>query len=602
MLESVNATDSVKGRTRLTRDKEPDAQADETPVDAFVTSRRPEQRVQPNSEPFMLDCPALATATNGDGQVWADEFSWSAVKASMQVVSEVLRESVLLFYSPPQRAGFSAILTERAFLQTDRRGTYELRTAIPTPTKERQLLASHEDERKVSQRLSFDSFQTTSSNASSMQAQLKYEREVRKTLTHELEKRFPAAIPSQTLEAMLDAIHHIQKVWMTFLRDEDNAMDGVENRKKRLWFIEICLTRLDDAARTKWRQLSADKQEASSYATVDEFLRQLFVVSVPKNALKKPSDLIEGLCTTISKGSLNSWESLLALVAVQVQRAEVLGTFTPGAEPAVLANAELKFWATVLTPQAKDELAAMLHFHGALAGGSSPPSRFDLYPLAEVRKVLYARADRETPWERDIVWPGGSTGGYAGKQPARASSNPGQRPSSGASNPGSTPGKEDQASAGWSFNSAFDGTRVTFLVRYLKDEPSYTLRQKYEAEYLKHQLFPKALCKHCGMQGHTLFVCPRFSKCRNDGVEQNHRSFFKGLHLPRSLQALPKGEAGKHHPAPVLMVAPSAPSLSAINYQEAFSSQEFQAALQTAIQATRQQSSDQGNGWAGAGC
>ncbi len=72
--------------------------------------------------------------------------------------------------------------------------------------------------------------------------------------------------------------------------------------------------------------------------------------------------MIEDPSTTISKTLLDSWESLLALVAVQVQRAEVLGTFAPGAEPAVLANAELKFWATVLTPQAKDELATMLHF------------------------------------------------------------------------------------------------------------------------------------------------------------------------------------------------------------------------------------------------
>ena len=143
------------------------------------------------------------SATNGDGQVWADEFSWTAIKASMQVVSEALRETVLLFYSPPQSAGCIAILTERAFLQTDHRGTFELRTAIPTPTKERQQLASPEGEGagKVSQRLSFDSFQTTSSNASLMQAQLKYEREVRKTLTSELEKRFPVAIPSQSLEA-----------------------------------------------------------------------------------------------------------------------------------------------------------------------------------------------------------------------------------------------------------------------------------------------------------------------------------------------------------------------------------------------------------------
>jgi hypothetical protein len=50
-----------------------------------------------------------------------------------------------------------------------------------------------------------------------------------------------------------------------------------------------------------------------------------------------------------------------------------------------------------------------------------------------------------------------------------------------------------------------------------------------------------------------------------------------------------------------MLVAPSAPSLSAINFQEAFTSPEFQAALQTAIQASRQQSGDLGNGRAGAG-
>jgi hypothetical protein len=148
-----------------------------------------------------------------------------------------------------------------------------------------------------------------------------------------------------------------------------------------------------------------------------------------------------------------------------------------------------------------------------------------------------------------------------------------------------------------------DGSRVTFPVRHLKDEPSYALRQKYEAEYLKHQVFPKAFCKNsnCKLSGHTFFVCPRLSKCGADGVEQNPRSFFKGLHLPKLLQALPKGDGGKHTEAPVMLVAPSAPSLSAINFQEAFTSPEFQTALQTAIQASRQQSGDLGNGRAGAG-
>jgi hypothetical protein len=136
-----------------------------------------------------------------------------------------------------------------------------------------------------------------------------------------------------------------------------------------------------------------------------------------------------------------------------------------------------------------------------------------------------------------------------------------------------------------------DGSRVTFPVRYLKDEPSYALRQKYEAEYLKHQVFPKASCKNsnCKLSGHTFFVCPRISKSGADGVEQNPRSFFKGL------------DGGKHTAAPVMLVALSAPSLSAIKFQEAFTSLEFQTALQTAIQASRQQSGGLGNGRAGAG-
>ncbi len=71
--------------------------------------------------------------------------------------------------------------------------------------------------------------------------------------------------------------------------------------------------------------------------------------------------------------------------------------------------------------------------------------------------------------------------------------------------------------------------------------------------------------------------------------------------MPKLLQALPKGDGNKHTAAPVMLVAPSAPSLSAINFQEAFTSPEFQTALQTAIQASRQQSGDLGNGRAGAG-
>ncbi len=76
----------------------------------------------------------------------------------------------------------------------------------------------------------------------------------------------------------------------------------------------------------------------------------------------------------------------MALVAVQSQRAKVLGTFAPGAEPAVLANAELKFWATILTQLEEDVLATMLHFHGSgslaqATQGGLQASRFDLYQL-----------------------------------------------------------------------------------------------------------------------------------------------------------------------------------------------------------------------------
>ncbi len=591
----------------------PDASNVSVPLDdAFVTDRRPDKLAPPKPEPFRVECPALAAATNGDGQIWIHEFSWSAVMSYMQDVSATLGDKVLLFYNPPQEAGFSAILNERAFQLTSRHGTFELRTAIPTPTKASPSLQSHEEERKVGQRLSFESIQTVSSNASSMQAQLKYEREVRKTLTNELEKRFPTKIPSSPLETMLDSIHHIQKVWTTFLRDEDNAVDGIESRKKRLWFMEICLTRLDEAAQTKWRHLSADKQEASYYPTLEAFLRQLFEATIPRNALKKPSDLIEGLSSSISRASLDSWESLLALVAVQVQRAAVLGKFTPGADQAVLDNAELKFWATILTPQAKDELAATLYLHEVVAQAPSQlsreftrTSRFDLYPLEAVRAALYARADRETPWDLDILWPGGAAGGHAGKQSARgqAAVPYATRSSPAAGHTAASLSKEEPNKAGLSFISGLDGTRVKIPVRHLKDEPSYSLRQKYEAEYLKHQVFPKAVCQNskCQMQGHTLYVCPRLSRCNEDGVEQNPRSFFRGLHLPKVLQTLPRGETGRHVAAPVLMVAPSAPTLSAVNLQEAFSSQEFQAALQTAIQANRQPSGDMGNGRAGAG-
>ncbi len=204
----------------------------------------------------------------------------------------------------------------------------------------------------------------------------------------------------------------------------------------------------------------------------------------------------------------------------------------------------------------------------------------------------------ETLWELDILWPGGS----AGKQLASQAQPP---PRSAAAEPPSSEKTEQPPAEPLSFISGMDGTRVTFPVRNLKDEPSYALRQKYEAdsEYLKHQVFPKAFYKNskCNLSGHTFFVCPRLSKCGADGIEQNPLSFFKGLHLPKLLQALPKGDGGKHTAAPVMLVALLALSLSAINFQEAFTSPEFQTALQTAIQASRQQSGDLGNGRAGAG-
>ncbi len=99
------------------------------------------------------------------------------------------------------------------FHDTDRRG------------KARQQLPAPDGARQVGQRLSLDSFQTVHSYASSTQAQLKYEREAHKALISELEKRFPSEIPCWPLETMLDSIHHIKRVWTTFLRDEDNV-DG----------------------------------------------------------------------------------------------------------------------------------------------------------------------------------------------------------------------------------------------------------------------------------------------------------------------------------------------------------------------------------------
>ena len=604
-LSSPTAEDLVTDRRQ--------AQPTPAPEDEiFVTDRRPvKPTVEPESqpEPFCLGCPALATATSGDGNVWVHEFSWAAIMEHVQEISETLGEKMILFYNPPLRAGFSAILTARAFQQTSRQGTFELRIAVPTPTKARQIVHSPEIEHKVGQRLSFDSAHTGSSSASLNQAQLKYEREVRKTLTSELERRFPAGITSSPLEEMLDSLYGIQKVWTTFLRDEDNADDGIGSRKKRLWFIELCLTRLDGNATTKWRQLNADKQEASYYQTLDDFLKQLFEAATPKAAFKKPSELIEVLSSSITRVSFDSWEALLAKVAMQVQRAEELGKFAPGAEPAVLVNAELKFWNTVLTPQAKDALAERLFYQRLVVGARSQQSqdlprlsRFDLYPLAEVRAALQARADRETPWDLDIIWPGGTVNSTT-KQSARGptASPAWARPSGLPGAVATSTSQDEQSTSGFSFISSLDRTRVKFPVRYLKDEPSYSLRLKYETEYLKHQVFPKAVCKSCEQHGHTLFVCPRLSKCNDEGVEQNGRSFFKGLHLPKLLQALPKG-AGKSAAAPVLMVAPSAPTLAAINFQEAFSSPEFQAALQTAIQATRQQSGNLGNGGAGAGC
>ena len=97
------------------------------------------------------------------------------------------------------------------------------------------------------------------------------------------------------------------------MRDEDNAEDRDERLKKRPgrpgpWFIELCLTHssLDVATRAKWRQLSMDKQEASSYRAVAAFLQQFFYAVIPKSVIKKQSDLIEGLSLSIALASLDS--------------------------------------------------------------------------------------------------------------------------------------------------------------------------------------------------------------------------------------------------------------------------------------------------------
>ena len=85
VLESVNVTESVKSRARITGAKESDVQADQTPVTGRCICYLPASQGGPQNHQvqFMLDCPALAAATDGDGQDWAEELSRTAVKASI---------------------------------------------------------------------------------------------------------------------------------------------------------------------------------------------------------------------------------------------------------------------------------------------------------------------------------------------------------------------------------------------------------------------------------------------------------------------------------------------------------------------------------------
>ena len=589
--------------------------SDSSPVAVTPGQTSPAAEYQPQRNtprpPLILSCPALNEATGLEAPIPVPGFEWSDLQASLHDIAVQLGLQdedgrLTLVYRASPSAQPLVILSERIFQTLPDGGEFEVRLTARTPVKARSNDIAHLPESarrlELSQRLSFDPNLSANSAVSIRQTQAKYERAVRTNLESDLAKAFKTetttTIMCTSLEVTLDAIRKIDKTWLAIQRASAEADDGVSQGKRLQWFIEACLEQLDEPAKLKWDNQLEHLRDTSYYPSLTAFLKQLFHAVVPPNEVKRPTALLEHLCSSLAPNNIDSLGHLLAKVEHQVQLAHTLGKLIQNSEGVLLEEEEFKFWEKVLSPTAKDALATALHLKAKpcryqVAEGFEQP--FTCYTLQEVRQALRARGGRQSDWKLDINWPASARAlPPVNAAPGRPSARNATVPSENAVVRRETASTEKEFRT---FTSSLDGSRITLPFK-LRLEPSHQMKQQYEATFLKHNIFPQAVCKNrsCGLKGHTIHICPRFSRCDQQGIERNQRSFFEGLMLPKAALALPKVSRGTQEDAAVMMVTPTAPSLSTVDFQ----STEFQAALQAAIQASLQRGDPSGNDRAGA--
>lgn len=596
-----------------------------TPLPSGITSRRPlipgRSEIAPSKEvihrrsdrrqPIVLFCPALDAATGLAAPIPVPGFSWADVTSTMHDIARQLGLAedpgrLTLVHRNVGEDQPNVILSERVFRGLAEGGKFEVLLTARTPVQSRVESPAPPASvmlEAISRRLSFDSNLTSSSAVSVRQTQAKYERAVKADLITDVQAEFKTttttSILCSSLEITLDSIRKMDKVWSAVLRNTSENDDGISTSKRLEWFIEACLGQLEEPAKLKWNNQAEAQRDASSYTSLTAFLKQLFLVVVPAKAITRPTALIESLSTTISRTNIDSLEHLLAKVEHQVQLAQTFGCLIKHSEQNLLDAAELTFWRQILSPTTQDALAQALHIDPKatpvrfqVTEGQEQP--FDCYSVQDVRRTIKARSNRQSDWTEDIIWPAASRATGQGTPTSRPPSRASAAPSPAASGRQGGSGAEKELRT---FKSDFDGSQVS-LPHKLRQEPSHQLKQQYEATFLKHNIFPQAVCKNrlCGLKGHTIHICPLFSRCDAQGIERNPRSFFEGLALPRAALTLPRPSRGSSAPEPVMLVTPTAPSLSAIDMQ----SPEFQAAVQAVLQASRQRANDLGNDRAGA--
>ena len=495
----------------------------------------------------------------------------------------------LLHHGPSQGSTDTptVIVSDSIFKRKRLSGWFEIKIiAAPlTPVLERERLSLSAASEELKPRRQLD-FEEETEVTHRRQRHASYERTIREALKTNLIaalKESKGIIVCKTLEDLLKMTVVIEKEWVRVAREADEA-DGVLLPKRLTWYIEACINCFDPTITVLWEALPADAKLPFRYGSLQVFLAKLFRTVIPSNQILEPVAFMDSLHYRLQPKNVTILEQMIAVVAELSQQAMTLDRLLGKSQSDLIEQAEKRLWCKVLSQAAQDQIADKLQaaqcqvsLHSVYLEYETPP--ISAYHLKDILKVLCGRSSRLAPWQDDFNW-------TPEKSERNDKGNAGQRAVSGSS----TTQHENKPRV-----LSFQGIKYTFPY-HLLEEADHFKKKELEKQFVTCTIIPTVKCNHCAVSGHKTMVCPKFFKLDSNGVEQNKRSFFFGLHPPTAILKL----ASSSHPSSVLMVAQAAGDLGTTSTQALPPdlAAMVKAAVQEAIQAAK--AAEQLNGQAGA--